>query len=98
MSELWLRIEEPNEEPLHVVLDGESMLGRDFRCDVVVHDDAASRMHARLGVDDEGWWIVDLATTNGTKVNGERIEGPTRLQIGDMISVGRACGVVIEPL
>ncbi len=94
--EIWLRIHESGNESGLVCLTDEAVLGRDFRCDVVVHDDEASRMHARLtpgpGYD---WTLTDLATTNGTFVNNERIVGPAQVGIGDVIRVGRATCTVV---
>jgi pSer/pThr/pTyr-binding forkhead associated (FHA) protein len=53
----------------------------------------ASTVHARLTREDSGLWVEDLASTNGTFVNAERIEIPTRLKRGDILQVG---GTVFE--
>lgn len=95
-SEIWLQIQESGNESGIVCLTEDALLGRDFRCDVVVHDDEASRMHARLtpGIGHE-WTLTDLATTNGTYVNNERIVGPAKVGIGDVIRVGRATCTIV---
>lgn len=51
-------------------------------------DDGASRQHAELKLTDGAWLLVDLNSSNGTFVNGQRIVGPTRLQHGDQIKIG----------
>ena len=51
-------------------------------------DDYASGRHARVESGLDGTWVIDLASTNGTYVNGERIEGRTRLHEGDLLQVG----------
>ena len=58
---------------------------RSFRLD----DSRVSRRHAELRVDDGQWVIDDLNSSNGTKVNRERITRPTPLKLGDRLSVGR---------
>ncbi|MBI5043001.1 MAG: FHA domain-containing protein [Nitrospirae bacterium] len=63
-------------------------IGRASSCDISLSDNnKASRIHARLEKDSDGWWIVDLNSTNGTFVNKEKIKS-RRLEIGDEISIG----------
>lgn len=64
------------------------VVGRELKNDIVVNDAEVSRQHARLTEGDDGWQIEDLAATNGTFVNGQRISGPTRLKPGDRIGFG----------
>jgi pSer/pThr/pTyr-binding forkhead associated (FHA) protein len=51
-------------------------------------DDYASGHHARVESGLDGTWVIDLDSTNGTYVNGERIEGRRRLHEGDLLQVG----------
>jgi pSer/pThr/pTyr-binding forkhead associated (FHA) protein len=51
-------------------------------------DDYASGHHARVESGLDGTWVIDLGSTNGTYVNGERIDGRTRLHEGDLLQVG----------
>jgi pSer/pThr/pTyr-binding forkhead associated (FHA) protein len=51
-------------------------------------DEFASAHHARLEALRDGVWLVDLGSTNGTLVNGARIDGRRRLRSGDLIRVG----------
>ncbi len=77
--------------PLLLALDwaeGEELLvGRDPRCDLVVEDPSVSRRHARLTFRDGAWVIQDLASTNGTSVNGGRVIRAA-LHAGDVIALG----------
>ncbi len=69
--------------------DGQTIrLGRSHDNEIVVHDDRASRVHAKLYVDSGHWYIGEIRATNGTLVNGKRITGPTRLAHGHKIGIG----------
>ena len=65
----------------------ELLLGRDRRCDVVLCDLSVSRRHARLVFRNERWVLQDLASTNGTLVNGRRV-GRCELRPGDQLLIG----------
>jgi len=65
---------------------GEIVIGRES-ADIVVPDDTASRRHAAVRPTAEGLELVDLGSSNGTFVNGRRIEGPHLLSDGDEIAV-----------
>jgi pSer/pThr/pTyr-binding forkhead associated (FHA) protein len=65
---------------------GEIMIGRED-ADIVVPDDTASRRHAAVRPTAEGLELVDLGSSNGTFVNGARIEGSHSLSDGDEIAV-----------
>ena len=67
-------------------------IGRGADCDILLSEDdgGVSRHHARLERDDAGdWWISD-SSTNGTRVNGERIATKRQLHHGDSIGIGSA--------
>jgi diguanylate cyclase (GGDEF)-like protein len=65
------------------------IVGRDNDADFVVSRSSVSRQHARLAHDDEGRWVEDLSSTNGTFVNEHRIRS-TMLSDGDQIRFGDA--------
>ncbi len=77
--------------PLLLALDGfeteELLVGRHPACDVVLADTSVSRRHAQLTYRDGVWVLQDLASTNGTAVNGERV-GRAALCAGDIIVLG----------
>ncbi|MGL5248102.1 MAG: FHA domain-containing protein FhaB/FipA [Brooklawnia sp.] len=68
----------------------EIILGRASACELDVDDDYASSRHAKIWHDDEGFVVEDLASTNGTYVNGQQISQPTRINVGDVIRIGRS--------
>ncbi|HEV8248691.1 MAG TPA: FHA domain-containing protein [Gaiellaceae bacterium] len=51
-------------------------------------DEFASSAHARVEPRHDGAWLVDRGSTNGTFVNGVRIDGPHRLEEGDLVRIG----------
>jgi hypothetical protein len=63
-------------------------LGRARECDIVVDDPSVSRRHAELRRGPGGFTIVDLASTNGTQLNGKKIEQAT-VKDGDRIMLGQ---------
>lgn len=54
---------------------------------LVLKDEKVSRYHARLYYRSGRWHLVDLQSTHGTKVNGEKVEGPVKLRPNDSIRV-----------
>lgn len=54
---------------------------------MVVTDPSVSRRHAQITFRDGVWVIRDLASTNGTSVNGVRV-GRMALHIGDIVALG----------
>lgn len=73
--------------PFQLPAEGSVILGRSSSCELRLHDVDTSRRHAEIVCDASGCRIRDLASTNGTFVNGERIkEHP--LEPGDRIEVG----------
>ena len=64
-------------------------IGRLADNDIIITDDSfVSSHHARIEVRPEGVWIVDLQSTNGTLVNGQRLANERSLRKGDRIQVG----------
>ena len=64
-------------------------IGRVEDNDIVITDDSfISSHHARIEVRPEGVWVVDLQSTNGSFVNGQRLASERSVRKGDRIQVG----------
>jgi pSer/pThr/pTyr-binding forkhead associated (FHA) protein len=63
-------------------------IGRSRDCEIVVDDANVSRRHAELRPRGGAWVLTDLGSTNGTRLDGRRIERPEPLEPGDRIEVG----------
>ena len=76
-------------EGLEVPIDRDWMvIGRGRSADVVIAEASISRAHAAIGYDGEGFFMQDLGSTNGTRVNGTR-ETRARVAGGDELQLGR---------
>jgi FHA domain-containing protein len=64
-------------------------VGRRPNSDIVLTEASVSSMHAQIIADDEGWKVLNLLSSNGTFVNGEKVVDQ-KLQQGDMIAFGGA--------
>jgi pSer/pThr/pTyr-binding forkhead associated (FHA) protein len=51
-------------------------------------DEFASARHARIEPRRDGVWVTDVGSTNGTFVNGIRIDRPRKLVTGDVVRAG----------
>lgn len=64
-------------------------IGRSPSNMVFIPDAYASSQHALLTQREGQWWLEDHKSRNGTLLNGTRINGPTVVSAGDVITVGR---------
>lgn len=70
------------------LIDGEkNLLGRDWECRVVLNDPQCSRFHAEVYRDQDGWWVRDKQSSNGTFVNGQTVQ-QARLMDGTQLRIG----------
>ena len=70
-------------------LTGSCNLGRGKEADVVIGGKSVSRLHARLEEDPGGRWVLsDLGSSNGTRVEGQRLNGPCALMDGETFKLG----------
>jgi hypothetical protein len=69
-------------------LDGEAVLGRGAQADIRLDDPFASSRHARLFPQGHLFVLEDLASTNGTYLNEELLDGPRPLRRGDRLRIG----------
>jgi len=64
-------------------------IGRGNQNDIpIATDEYASARHARFEPRQDGVWVQDLGSTNGTFLNGTRLDRPRRLAQGDVVRVG----------
>jgi hypothetical protein len=80
-----------------VPLSGTLRIGRGLQNDLVLPDDAASRNHAMIEASESACTVADLGSTNGTFVNGVRVEQATALKDGDVVVCGQTEMVVTGP-
>ena len=67
----------------------ENHIGRGLDCQVVLSDPLSSRVHAIAFSDEDGWWVRDAGSRNGTFFNGQKID-EVRLVDGCNLKVGSA--------
>jgi sigma-B regulation protein RsbU (phosphoserine phosphatase) len=65
----------------------ETTVGKDASCDIVLPDKTVSKRHARIRRQDDGLYLCDLNSLNGTHLNGKRLSGPAKLHNGDSIRI-----------
>ncbi len=63
-------------------------IGRHPDQHVQILDRVVSKEHALITFADEGYWLQDMGSRNGTFVNGAQIQGRTRLNDGDVVTLG----------
>jgi len=86
---IWKRTDSPAEDVAFDLGETPLVVGRDPRCGVFIDAPLLSREHARIDYRDGAHVVVDLDSTNFTKVNGERV-GEKALKAGDRINFSRA--------
>lgn len=65
------------------------VFGREEGVDILLQDALASRRHAEMRWNEEGYWLVaDMGSRNGVLVNSKRIGVPQRLSDGDQLQIG----------
>lgn len=70
-------------------LDGsEVRLGRHAECAVHLDERNVSRKHARIFLQGEAYWIEDLGSYTGTRINGSAVTEPQPLRDGDIVEIG----------
>ena len=83
-----LTIEPQDTQGIEYPLEEEMFLGRDEECEITISDSFTSHRHARIFLEENTLYLEDLTSTNGTFVNGEKIEKPHLLEQRDRIQIG----------
>ena len=78
----------PSPGKVFALSTNEVVLGRDIDNEVVINDAEISRRHTRLLIQEGGYVVEDLGSTNGTFVNGQKITGSHVLEPGQTIRLG----------
>jgi pSer/pThr/pTyr-binding forkhead associated (FHA) protein len=77
-----LVLRDPHGKPFP--LQAVTMIGREAECQIVLADSKVSRYHAKLTIKSPSTVMVeDLHSTNGTYINGQRVNAPRLMTIGD---------------
>ena len=66
-------------------------IGRSPPADIVLADPRVSRSHCKVELAGEELKVTDLKSTNGTYIDGERVEGEAMLAVGSLLRVGNIC-------
>ena len=85
-------LESPSDEPpqgSNIALGPINSIGRNVNNTIFVEDDFVSTNHAMLTFRGRSWFVEDQGSTNGTYVNGHRIDRPVALSFGDELTIGR---------
>jgi pSer/pThr/pTyr-binding forkhead associated (FHA) protein len=72
------------------------VIGRGRGADIVIAEPTMSRAHAAIGFDGKQFFVQDLGSTNGTRVNGNR-EQTAVLRDGDEVQLGKLAITVNLP-
>jgi pSer/pThr/pTyr-binding forkhead associated (FHA) protein len=64
-------------------------IGRNVNNTIYIEDDFVSTNHAMLTFRGRSWYVEDQGSTNGTYINGHRIDRPVALSFGDELTIGR---------
>ncbi|MFP5297671.1 MAG: FHA domain-containing protein [Actinomycetota bacterium] len=70
-------------------LDGELLVGRGEKCQIVLSDTYASQVHARFFRQGEQVMVEDMGSTNGTYLNRQKVTSPTEVYKGDRVKIGK---------
>lgn len=70
-------------------LDAVNSIGRDVNNSIVIDDSFVSADHAVLSFRGRAWYVEDRGSTNGTWLNGQRVEGYAALGYGDEVQIGQ---------
>ncbi|MHA7125700.1 FHA domain-containing protein FhaB/FipA [Janibacter indicus] len=69
--------------------DSGVLIGRNPECALVLDDEFASGRHARIIRGEDGWYVEDLGSTNGTFLGQYRVGDPVPVETGTSIRIGR---------
>jgi len=65
-----------------------TLIGRESSCDIMLDDNAVSRNHAAIDLNDSSYFVTDLGSRNGTFVDDKPLRDRRRLKGGELIRLG----------
>lgn len=83
-----LVLQGPDKGRRYELPDAPALMGRESR-QIPITDNTVSRRHCQLEPEDGRWMLKDLTSSNGTYVNGIKVNGEQELRLGDQIRLGR---------
>ena len=90
VTELRLLVDAPSMKVERRFTNPEVVIGRSPSCDVQLNEKSVSALHARLAFHHTQWWVEDLGSSNGTRLNSGLVSTPTVLTDGDEIRCGES--------
>lgn len=94
---LTLSISKQEDTSSYTLVTTENLIGRASECTVQLEDTTVSNLHARIYFNQSQWWIEDLDSSNGTYLNGDKLEQPTVLTDQDHLELGSLNGIIQIP-
>lgn len=79
----------------YIQLQPITTFGRSETCDVVIPSPTVSRVHAKIELQQNRYILSDAGSSNGTYVNGHRLEEPTQISTHDEIWLGSSAVALI---
>ncbi len=73
-----------------------TVIGRDSESDIVIRNPEISRLHAHIHLQGEEYVLEDMGSTNGTFVNGTRLDSSYVLKDGDLVTLGEKNSFLFE--
>ncbi len=86
----------PETGKIYPLEGSEIIIGRDMGNNIAINDAEISRRHAKLNLQESSYTILDLNSTNGTFINGQRISTSQLLNPGDTVSLGENIVLLYE--
>ena len=71
-----------------IPVGGTVIIGRDSSTALPLRDTMTSRMHCKIQQQEDGFYLTDLESMNGTYLNGEKVRELVKLEHGDLIKIG----------
>ena len=97
MTELWLNFKDENGEAKRVLVEGEKFaIGRTSDNDLPIPISNLSRQHAKIERFADVYVVSDCGSSNGSTLNGEKLEKPIGLKKGDILNLGEAVEIEVE--